>query len=333
MERNYTIDFVRLIASFCIMTLHTSLPSFGFEIGSIIKLSGRWAVPFFFITTGYFLGLKIKESKKFTFEQIENNIINLISILIISSLIYLIYSTFSTNWWFNNRIVFLFTGTFWHLWFIGSMIFGYLVIWYLYFIRAEIFLLNISILLLLIALFSDSYDITLNRHFNYDEIPRFLISIPFMYIGIYLSNRTFSKKSLSIWIIIFFIGFILQFFEAFLFYKIYGYSINKHQILIGTIMCSIALFIICLLHKLNENRLARYGNKYSLFIYLYHLIGYWFVAYILGSIDVFNDYLRLYIPLIGFIFMLGISIILDKLMPKLFLILNGNINLFFGKKL
>lgn len=333
MKRNFTIDIVKLIAAFCVMSLHIKLPSVGLEIGSIIRLSGRWAIPFFFITTGYFLGLKIKRTNTLNFNVIEKNVINLFSIFIISSIVYLTYNTLVSHKWFSNNVSFLLIGTYWHLWFIGSMIFGYLIIWYIYNIGYQKFLPLITSLLLIIAVFSDSYDIIINKRFNYDELPRFLISIPFMYIGIYLSNRNTSKKRLSIWTIIFILGFILQFFEAYLLYKVYGYTLYEHQMLIGTIVCSIALFNICLSINIKENRMSRYGKKYSLFIYLYQMFGYWFIVHLFIVFGiVVSDYLRLLMPLIGFLFMLGITITLDKVMPRLFLILNGNIRLTAGNK-
>jgi surface polysaccharide O-acyltransferase-like enzyme len=326
MKRNFTIDMVRLIAAFCIMTMHTDLPGFGLGISSIIRLSGRWAVPFFFIATGYFLGSKINNSNRLSINNIEKNVMNLISIFITSSIIYLIHTSIFSHPWFENNVSFLLNGTYWHLWFIGSMIFGYLFIWYIYNAGFERFLPLIAILLLFIAVISDSYDTIINKNFTYEELPRFLTSIPFMYIGIYLSKRNIKQKRLSIWIVIFLIGFILQFIEAFLLYKIYNYPLGEHQMLIGTIVCSVSVFIICLSFNTNENRVSIYGKKYSLFIYLYHIIGYWIIGQLFVAFGiVVSDYIRLLMPLIGFIFMLGITITLDKISPRLFCILNGNL--------
>lgn len=328
MKRNFTIDMVRLIAAFCVMTMHTDMPGFGLGISSIIRLSGKWTVPFFFIATGYFLGLKINSSNRLSTNNIEKNVVNLISIFIVSSIIYLIHSSIFTHRWFENNVSFLLNGTYWHLWFIGSMIFGYLFIWYIYNIGYERFLPLISILILLIAVFTDSYDTIINKNFAYGEIPRFLTSISFMYIGIYLSKRIFKQERLSIWIIIFLIGFFLQFIEAYLLYKLYKYPLGEPQILIGTIVCSVAIFIICLSFNTNENRISIYGKKYSLFIYLYHIIGYWFIGQLFVVLHiVVSDYIRLLMPLIGFLFMLGLTITLDRISPRLFSILNGNISL------
>ena len=185
MSRNFTIDLIRLIAAFCIVTLHTNSPILGHDTGSIIRLSGRWAVPFFFITSGFFLGKKIINNKKLHFVDIEINVLNLISIFIISSLVYLIHGTLFSCRWFTNDVGYLLNGAYWHLWFIGSMMFGFIVIWYFYSIKFEKYLLFTSIIIILIAVLSDSYDQLFGKEIDYNQIPRFLTSIPFMYTGVF----------------------------------------------------------------------------------------------------------------------------------------------------
>jgi len=326
MDRNYTIDLIRLIAAFCIMTLHIQIPSFGHKIGSIIQLGSRWAVPFFFITTGYFLGKKILRDRNLNFNRIEKNVVNLISILIVSSFVYIIHGTFFSYQWFANDVSFLLKGSFWHLWFIGSMILGYVLIWYLYNLGFQRILPYLSVFILIIAIYSDSYDVIFHQVIKYNQIPRFLISIPFMYVGIFLSGKKNLKSKLSLWIVIFIIGFFMQYAEMVYFYEVFHYSTLDHQILIGTIVCAIAIFVIGLSVQIKSNPLSNFGEKYSLFIYLYHVIGYWFIRKVFRLIEVYKfDYTKLLMPIVGFVLMLAITILLDKYLHKIFSILNGNI--------
>lgn len=65
MSRLNAIDLMRLIAAFSIMFLHTSLGAISVNNQEIIRLSVRWAVPFFFITSGFFFRKKIGQTKYF----------------------------------------------------------------------------------------------------------------------------------------------------------------------------------------------------------------------------------------------------------------------------
>jgi len=50
-KRNYTLDFIKLIASFFVVFIH--VPFYGI-VGDVIKLLARAAVPIFFMTSGFF---------------------------------------------------------------------------------------------------------------------------------------------------------------------------------------------------------------------------------------------------------------------------------------
>lgn len=327
MNRSYTIDLARFIAAFCVMTLHTPLPSMGHDIGAIIRISGRWAVPFFFMAAGYFLGKKITQDSKLPMQSIEKNMVKLFSVFFVSSIVYMIYSYLLTPTISFNDIALLLKGTYGHLWFVGSMIVAYIFIWYMYAIGQSKILSVIALALLVFTVYADAYDLISGKTVIYQQLPRFLSSIPFMYMGVYLSDKNIPQKSLPLWIVVFVIGFLLQYGEAFYFEKIYKYSAYQPQTLIGTIFAAVGIFNMCLLIQTNENKPAIYGQKYSLFIYLYHLIGYWVVQKIIALVGITpSDYTRLFLPVFGFGFMLAFAILLDKFLPKVFAILNGDIN-------
>jgi surface polysaccharide O-acyltransferase-like enzyme len=91
MDRKHGIDLYRLIGAFFIMILHTSLGSLNIEFTENLRLLSRWAVPFYFMVSGYFIGLKIV-NKKLDFKKIEKNVSVLIGILFVTSNIYYLYS-------------------------------------------------------------------------------------------------------------------------------------------------------------------------------------------------------------------------------------------------
>lgn len=307
------------------MLLHCDYGNLPIEWVAAIQLSARWAVPFFFITSGYFLGLKIHTLGAFDFQKIQKNIVLLISILIVASFVYL--PVILSRNYFPNNVSVLLIGTFPHLWFIGSLILGYIFIWYICFIGKNKLLPILSISILLFVLFTSSYDDFLGVSLGHN-LSRFLISIPFMYVGMWLSQPNIKMLPLSFWVFIAALGFILQYLEVFAFFKLFDHEVKDHEFLLGNIIMSPALFIIAKSLMLKENIFTIGGRKYSLLIYLYHpfvyivlggLISLLFQESYIGKIEMFN-------PLLGFILILTIALFLDKYLNSIFRVLNGNIS-------
>ena len=322
LERKNGIDLFKLIGAFFIMCLHTSYGSLNQEYVDNLRLFSRWAVPFFFISTGFFLGNKI-ENKKIDFKRIQKNVITLISILIVSSVIYLPIDFIKGN--ITIKIANILTGSYFHLWFIGALLIGYFFIWYLYSIKKNNFLPLISICIIILALFSDSYDQFFNKHIGFDLF-RFLLSIPFMYIGIILSKKENNLSRYKFLIGLVFIGLIIQHIEVELFLKLFNYKKYTHQFLIGTTVIAISLFVVSSKLNLRDNIFSKWGKEYSLFIYLYHPIIYLITDVILNKL-VPNYYgsIKIFYPLVGFTLTLAFSIILNRFLPKIYNIMNGRL--------
>lgn len=322
MGRKNGIDLFKLIGAFFVMCLHTSYGSLNQEYVDNLRLFSRWAVPFFFISTGFFLGNKI-ENKSLEFKCIQKNVIMLISILIVSSIIYLPIDFIKGN--IPIRISNILTGSYFHLWFIGALLTGYFFIWYLYSIKKNKLLPLISIFIIILALLSDSYDQFFNSHIDF-SLFRFLLSIPFMHIGIILSEKENNLGSYKFLIGLVFIGLIIQYIEAELFLKLFDYVKYKHQFLIGTIVIAISLFVISSTINLRDNIFSKWGKEYSLFIYLYHPIIYMVMWVILKKIvPNYYDSAEIFSPLIGFSLTLTSAIVLNRFLPKIYNIMNGRL--------
>lgn len=326
MKRNNSIDLFKLIAAFFIMTLHTSYGSMPVSLEEIIKLSGRWAVPFFFMSTGYFLNKKITSENHFNFNKIENNVTSLISILIIASIAYLPLNYINTSQLFEPEVNIIFNGSFYHLWFIGSLIFGYVTIWYLYFIGKSNLLLPLSLLIAILGILSNSYDKFFGIDLEFYKLFRSSLSIPFMYAGLLVSKSNLTKKNLGLLFIIYIGGFIIQYVEANMFYSLFSISRLHHEFLAGTIVSVIPMFVLITHLKIGENVFSRWGRKYALFLYLYHLYAYWILNLLLSKIFPLEfDIIKMFMPFIGFIALLGFVILLNRYFPVLFGVLNGTI--------
>jgi surface polysaccharide O-acyltransferase-like enzyme len=316
-NRNYTIDFSRILAAFAIICIHSNYGNINREIVNLFKISTRWAVPFFFIITGYFLFNQKKDISNFP----KKIMTKLISIHIISSSIFLLIKAFDKQN-LNIGLVNVINGTYFHLWFIGSMILGIIFIWYIYQIKFDKSLTIISILILLTTTFTDGYDVLFEKKISY--MP-FLISIPFMHFGsiIRVKNKVITKKMLIILVTTFFI---FQYFEYYLL-NLYSKNIVTQTLSISTIIFAILFFKITVSTKINnENFIIKIGRKYSLFIYLFHPV----LILFLSKISINNSNLNYYLdygiqPFIVFILTLTLGVIINKIHPRLFNVLNGEI--------
>lgn len=65
MERNYSIDYMRVICSLFVIGIHTNVfCEFSETVSTIItQCIGKMAVPFFFVVSGYFYSTKIMPTK------------------------------------------------------------------------------------------------------------------------------------------------------------------------------------------------------------------------------------------------------------------------------
>jgi peptidoglycan/LPS O-acetylase OafA/YrhL len=322
-KRNNGVDLFRLIAAFFIMLVHTNYCNLNNTIVENIRISARWALPYFFICSGYFLYKNIKNKRCIEFIDIEKSILKLISILIICSSIYFTFDILIKN----SHLISIETiliGTYFHLWFIGSLIFGYIFIWYIFKIEKEKFLIIISLFILIFAVFSGSYRNFINIDTSFAFF-RFLISIPLLFIGMQVAKCSINRRYFMLVLLSLIAGFYLQFIEVDFLYLNFKVNRFEHEILVGTIISSVAIFLMTSILTIPDNRFSSWGKNYSLFIYLYHPLVLIFIEIILNRIDsTICNQLVTFKPIIGFIFSLVLAIILNNYLKPIFQILNGN---------
>ena len=184
--RYYGIDLFRLIGAFFIMFLHTGYGALPEVYTGYIYLSARWAVPFFFMASGYFLATKITQSGELPLLRIERTLLKLIALLLVASLVFFPFVFLKKQ---SIELKMLLTGSYFHLWFIGSLIFGNLIIWFFYRVQQQKILVLLAISIFLLAILSDNY--TEKGVLPDYTVFRFMSSIPFMLLGVFL--RSFSS--------------------------------------------------------------------------------------------------------------------------------------------
>lgn len=328
-SRNHTVDIFRLLASFFIVFLHVGFKNMDENIIAVIRISGRWGVPFFFLLSGYYFQKSLTKSPS---KALWKNCSRIFYILIVADIIYII-ALYAFDGHFNWKHILL--GAYFHLWFLPSLIMGTVTCFLINKFQIKFYLsLALSLLIIFLVLLTDSYSSILQlkteRFIGY-VIP--LLSIPYMIIGSFFSNRNWFKNLIQpkVGFLMLFLGFFLQIIEVKLINIYTTRSMVEHQYLIGTLFLSIGIFILAFSLKFKNERLGKWGKELSLFIYLYHP----FVILLLYHTNhelIFKGNTVILFPIFVFSITLLVSILIYKYLNRLFLILTGSLKEVFNAK-
>lgn len=262
------IDILRLLAASCVISLHVGyFHALGEYIGMTVRLLARWAVPFFWLVTGYFLSKK-NDDKYRTVKPI----LRLVIVFVVASILFIPLDIEEKGlveaiaYCLNSDL--LFRGTYGHLWFISSTILGLLFVLLSDGLRLKVLLPAAATISLTLYLILGAYNpfeslgtVSIARHFA---------SIAFIYMGMLLSTRKL-KMNFS-WLLVA-VGIALQFIEAYALSQIMGKDPAEQRLLIGTIPYCIGMFGIGLNirgEKALTGMLSAVGRKYSLGVYIIH---------------------------------------------------------------
>lgn len=162
-RRINSIDIMRLIFAISVVAIHTHPFLEHNELISYIfsEVIGRIAVPFFFLISGYFFMMKLKNNNT----EYKVYLISIVSTYLIWNLIYLlyklvfvIYNKESIIAYLKNNIVnYLILGSNYHLWYFPVLILCIIVSVYVIKNSKEKLILPITILLFLIGVLGSGY--------------------------------------------------------------------------------------------------------------------------------------------------------------------------------
>lgn len=262
------IDAFRLLAAFSVVLLHVGEYS-GLDpfYGIKLRLLGRWAVPFFFIVSGYFIAPYIVKDHS----KIATTSAKTVIVFALSNFLLIPLSIASTGFEVTFKRAFspqiFIDGTYDHLWFLSSLAFAMLVFYTLLSYKAYKTISTIAAigiaLLLIDAYYPERRPIWL--------FARYMSCFPFIYFGITARLKNFNPKIQFSLIIICF-GILLQTFEAFMLERFFNKNPLEHDFLLGTIPFAIGMFCISL--RLPKTKVISFlsdlGIKYSLGIYIFH---------------------------------------------------------------
>jgi surface polysaccharide O-acyltransferase-like enzyme len=337
-ERIQSIDTIKVIASFAVILLHTAPFEFSalaynnnlfLTLEIIVYLLSRFAVPYFFLASGYFFGKSLEKGTPLIAlykKQIKKLAILFLAWslfygiftnhLIASILKYNLLEGFKTaiyqeTFLFikNQPLVFLLQGTGVHLWFLPSLAIGLSIISLFLALKQEKYILPFATLLYIFGVLGSAYSETpigAQLYFNTRNGPFF--GTIFIALGWRLSGkRSVSRKAASLVLLI---GCLLQFLEAFLLH--YFFKINSfYDYAFATVIFGSGVFLYALSSpSLGKGTILESLSSLSLGIYLFHP----FVFYLLRPFrQSFPPFIwDITISIVVFIFSLQAVILLKK---------------------
>jgi len=328
-----SIDFVRTIAVFAVILIHT-YPFGGIEsgLGKYLKVfinqGARFAVPFFFIISGFFWGRKIEAglNSVHVFYRYGGRTV---SVFIAWSIIYLVVpnniAVLSANGLIGllqvpySRLVslmgdplkLLFQGTKDHLWFLVSLLWALLLSSAMVKLNRGIWLIPLASMLYLFGVLAGSYSETpigIPIEFNTRNGPFF--STLFFAIG-WLFSRDRRLFSMKLAIALFLGGLVLHMGEAYFLLRLFEVNPMRHDFLFGTVAYGMgAAAIVFSVPALGENTFVTKWGPYTLGIYVIHFL----YVDLLGSLgSLFNLYIwGIVFPLIVFLLSLATAMFIAK---------------------
>ena len=300
-QMNRCLNFIKAIC--CIGVVYTHLP-FPNKLGMVISYFVKFAVPVFFMISGYF---SYYDDKNERCKRIPKKIIHILKLLVVSELIYgIVYFINNKNLLnlnFGEVIFKLFIGSFFNgtLWFLYALIWGYVMLYLIYKTGKEkIFCYLAPIVLVLHVIIR--FLIKNQEFYNYAYFRNFLVfGLPFILMGVFIrQNNEKIKNMFSNKICI--LGIIIG--EAIM---VVEWLITKTalDIYIGTIIYSFFIFVFAVKNpnKYINEKIEFIGKNLSMYVYIIHVLAIDFsVTYICKS-----DIMKYFTPVVSIIISIVMS--------------------------
>lgn len=334
MNKNHTINFFKIIATFFVVGIHC-FESYDVEryIYVFLRSLFNFAVPFFFICSGYFMNINLdkRESEQEKFQYFKKYIFKYLTLYLIFTLIdgclliieglYLSGEDFPFFYWLFNKKTFLGLNTggyFYQTWFLVALIFSHVLI---YFFRDKLKELGLFSFILYMIL-------AILQMTGYMEVSRTVFTLGLYYTSIgYLSAKYhkdileyINNKKDSYIITVIILLFVLLYIE------VYETHVRFNNILGSNVMLAFLvplIFLMCLKHPNvgKNNKVIQEISNHTFGVYLVHSC---FLRY-LGWAVYYLDYEKLFIHnmfvfvlyilviyTISYFICLGVNLILNK---------------------
>ncbi|MCW3786636.1 acyltransferase [Plebeiibacterium sediminum] len=298
MKRINSVDFMRVVAIIFVIAIHTNpfLPNaFDNSQGNIylfglINQLARFAVPFFFVISGYFYSVKINKSNSIE-STTKKMALRIAIIWIFWNLIYLFpfYKFYSLldagvlemgnnvleriSYYISHPKILLLEGTSIHLWFLSSLFFSILTTSIFIKFNLNKSLITIAIFLYIIGVLAKAYINTpLGINLHFDTRNSLFLGLIFFVSGYKIASFTPKTKWLKIGFVIFILGLFFHFLEIFILKKYYNTSGNQDYVF-ATYFMGLGIAIISLSNQNFFNiPFFNYVGQKTLGIYAIHVL-------------------------------------------------------------
>jgi fucose 4-O-acetylase-like acetyltransferase len=299
MERNYAIDFIKFFAILAVVAIHT-VPKDHLIGLFILDNVSRFAVPFFFVTSGYLFGKKVINHKE-SIGYLKKYVTKILKLYVCWLVFYTIYDVLviyikgsniqnELTKYFDQftllNLLYYGKGTSgYQLWFLPALIWSILILYVFFRWKHVTMLLIISFGLNLLGLFGQSYSI-------FFEIPvstrdSLFIGLLYTTLGFFFALKiTFSRqRHHHIYLYLFFLFSILQVVEGYILNKVL--SGDHGEYFLSTIFVTASLFSYVLTNKqLGKGLFITKIGGNALSIYIIHV-------FFIDIIDITLNYLGL----------------------------------------
>lgn len=321
MKRLYSIDLLKMLCAILVIFIHVWTPYRKY----VLPIT-RCAVPCFFIISGY---LVYSVNKLIFEEHLQRSVKNIFKIFIWSTILFAFIKFLLA--FKNNDFDFLQLSTLrdfilfnenpfgFHLWYINAYLYTLLIIFFFAKKNKLIYIYRTIPFLLLMDLCLGKYSFMLwNKEFPYTYTRNFLcVGIPYFSIGMLIKQYKKQILKFNYLYLFTFCGIILFSLGSMAEYKILV-EFNKNTVrdhYISSTFLAISLFLFFITLKSNKSTfLSRLGEKYSLYIYIFHPL------FIILFVDI-NKYLPIvwqefYLYMSPFIILIS-TIIFSKLLMSI----------------
>jgi len=290
-------DTMRFFAIFAVICIHTSPYNFSAEkldsgalwaLNFIIDKLCRFAVPYFFIVSGYFFGKSLQKKPPFAaFKQYARRIFSIFAgwvvlygIITETTLVSILkkgfpgyvkaFFTDTVGFIGNHPVLFLLQGSRLHLWFLPALIIALAIITCCVATKKEKYVLYICAALYIFGLLAGVYSkspIGISLHLNVRNGPFF--GAIFTAIGWKLSGRNSFNFRIALYILL--AGMILQLTEAYFLARSFG--IQKFDFSLATLPFGLGAFLLVLARPcLGKNSIIERYSSLTLGIYVSHYL-------------------------------------------------------------
>lgn len=316
--RNNALDLSKLIACIFVISLHVAgYPEMRVWFVNNLNLISRWAVPFFFIASGYHF---LNKDSYGILVKIKKTAVIISASCLIYMLFIFIKSKFSIASMLNEGLStkFYLSGSYGHLWFLFSLVYGCII--------ASFFIgqneakkpVVIAACLLLLCWALDIAN-SVGDKIEAFYVVREVVSFPLMWVGYLIAkknHRISFKASISIIII----SIIMTVMEVNFLHELFGFSVYERQLPLFCMPMAYGVFMLCLSMKTKNNWLSSIGRDYSLGIYIVHPMWVYFFYYTLPSS--YQTPSTIVIPLVLIASVLSLMF-MKRYMNRAFRLMNG----------